>query len=137
VERLRQRLATARQALQTLEEVIHIPNPTLIERDATIQRFEYSFEAVWKAAKQYLRDREGIDVASPKGVIRKCREVGLLNEAEAIHALEMVDDRNLTSHTYNDRLAQEIYLRIKRHFPLLNQWLERMESALFRSNSSI
>ena len=137
MERLRQRLAIARQALQTLEEVIHIPNPTLIERDATIQRFEYSFEVVWKAAKQYLRDREGIDVASPKGVIRKCREVGVLNEAEAIHALEMADDRHLTSHTYNDRLAQEIYLRIKRYFPLLNQWLERMESEAFQSNSSI
>ncbi len=100
MERLRQRIFIARQALQTLEEVIHIPNPTLIERDVTIQRFEYSFEVMWKAAKHYLRVREGIEVASPKGVIRKCREVGLLNEAETIQALEMVDDRNLTSHTY-------------------------------------
>ncbi|GGK24165.1 nucleotidyltransferase [Caldalkalibacillus thermarum] len=126
MERLRQRLDTAFKALQTLEEVIGIQNPSSIERDATIQRFEYTFEVVWKAAKEFLRDKEGIDAASPKGVIRKCREVGLLDEAETIQALEMADDRNLTSHTYNDRLAQEIYLRIRRHYPLMKKWLEQM-----------
>ncbi|MCL6594505.1 MAG: nucleotidyltransferase substrate binding protein [Alicyclobacillus sp.] len=82
-----------------------------ILRDATVQRFEYTFEAVWKAAKQYLSDMEGIDQASPKGVVRSCREVGVLSPADAELALEMADDRNLTVHTYNEELAEDIYER--------------------------
>jgi nucleotidyltransferase substrate binding protein (TIGR01987 family) len=124
---LNERLKAASKAVLTLAELIQLKTVTPIERDATIQRFEYSFETVWKAAKHYLREKEGIDVASPKGVIRACREIGLLNEEEAVHALEMADDRNLTVHTYNDRLAQEIFMRIKVHYPLLETWLKRLE----------
>lgn len=128
MERLKQRVDLASRVLKSLKEVAAIENPTAIERDAAIQRFEYTFEAVWKAAKQFLLDREGFDVASPKRVIRTCREVGLLDEAETAHALEMADDRNLTSHTYNEQLAQEIYLRIKQHTGLLEKWLNEMKN---------
>lgn len=124
---LKERLEAASKAVQTLAELIHLERVNPIERDATIQRFEYSFETVWKAAKHYLREHEGIDVASPKGVIRACREIGLLNDKETEQALVMADDRNLTVHTYNDRLAQEIYLRIKGHYPLLETWLGRLQ----------
>ena len=53
-----------------------------MERDALIQRFEFSFELLWKCAKEYLYVEEGIDAASPKKVIRCCRELGLLDEGE-------------------------------------------------------
>jgi nucleotidyltransferase substrate binding protein (TIGR01987 family) len=122
MERLKQRIETADNALTTLEQVLLIDQPSSIERDASIQRFEYSFEAQWKLAKQYLRDFEGIDSGSPKGVIRSCHEAGVLNEEETIKALEMVDDRNLTSHTYNEELAEEIYKRLAGYSTLLRKW---------------
>ena len=54
MERLKGRNAVAEQAFNTFEEVMEIIEPTTIERDAAIQRFEFTFEAIWKTAKQML-----------------------------------------------------------------------------------
>lgn len=126
MERLQERLELARKTLSTLNEVITIHTPNAIERDATIQRFEYSFEAVWKAVKRHLNLVEGIDVSSSKAVIRASLEVGLLDETTCRQALAMVDDRNLTSHTYNEKLADEILERIPLHAQVMNKWVAAM-----------
>lgn len=102
MERLKERLVQARGALNTLKELAPIKQPSKVERDAAIQRFEYTFEAVYKTTLRYLSVVEGISVASPKGAFRGLRELGLLSEEETTTALEMVDDRNLTVHTYNE-----------------------------------
>lgn len=94
MERLHQRLDQAGRALSTLEALLDRPNPDAIVRDACIQRFEYSFEAVWKAAQRYLRIVEGLSEASPKSVVRASVRAGLLSEADGRTALAMVDDRN-------------------------------------------
>lgn len=117
----------AEQALTFFQEVLQIREASEIERDAAIQRFGFTFEATWKAARHYLRDVEGIDAASPKGVIRSCREIGLFSIDEATRGLEMVDDRNLTSHTYDRHLALEIYGRLQGHCDLMLGWIQRMK----------
>ncbi|MBX5465865.1 MAG: nucleotidyltransferase substrate binding protein, partial [Clostridia bacterium] len=104
--------------------------PQPLERDAAIQRFEYTFEATWKAAMHFLHEVEGLEVASPKGVVRACREVGLLTSEEAREALTLADDRNLTVHTYNEALAKAIYSRLEAHARLMDVWLERMDRRL-------
>jgi hypothetical protein len=50
VERLNERLADADRALVSLQELVSSPTRGVIERDAAIMRFAYTFEAVWKAA---------------------------------------------------------------------------------------
>lgn len=122
-----ERIEVAERAYKALEEVMEIKEPTLIERDASIQRFEFTFEVMWKAAKQMLFEIEGIDVGSPKGVIRSCREIGLFDDREAAEALQMVDDRNLTAHTYNETLAREIHERLQHHVALLQLWLQNIK----------
>ena len=64
MERLTERLATARAALATLHDLVRKPDRSKVERDAAIQRFEYTFEAVWKAAQLYLREVEGLEPES-------------------------------------------------------------------------
>ncbi|WP_096202428.1 HI0074 family nucleotidyltransferase substrate-binding subunit [Bacillus sp. FJAT-45350] len=135
MERLNQRKRLAKRALQTLVEVTNIKEPSIIERDATIQRFEYTFEAMWKLGKQYLRDIEGVDIATPKGIIRACREAGMFTSEETIKALEMVDDRNLTSHTYNEDLAEKIFGRIPRHVEILIKWYQTIETKINEANN--
>ncbi|WP_444685424.1 HI0074 family nucleotidyltransferase substrate-binding subunit [Alkalicoccus luteus] len=127
MERLHQRLASAEKALNSFEQLALLDTLSEIERDAAIQRFESTFEATWKAAKQYLYDVEGIDVGSPKGVIRSSREVHLFNDEEAVQALEMVNDRNLTVHTYNEEVAFKIKQNLPRYYQLLRTWTDRMK----------
>lgn len=127
MERLLERLATAKRALASLEELMSLTSPSQIEKDASLQRFEYTFEAVWKAAKLFLFEIEGLDEGSPKSVIRACHRIGILNTEETIAALQMADDRNLTVHTYDEPLSLAIYERIKGYAPLLRHWLEKME----------
>jgi nucleotidyltransferase substrate binding protein (TIGR01987 family) len=100
---------------------------TDIVRDAAKQRFEYSFETTWKAAQHYLTSREGLEVRSPSAAIRSSHAVGLLDEAAARTALEMVQDRNLTVHTYNERLAEEIFARLPTYGELLTRWLDALD----------
>ena len=127
MERLTERLAVASRALERLRRITELPQIGEIERDAVIQRFEFTFEAVWKAAQFHLLKVEGLDVASPKAAIRACREVGLLDEQEAMQALQMADDRNLTVHTCTEQLAAQILERIMGYQVLLDRWLTAMK----------
>lgn len=126
--RLRERLDVARRALTTLRELPLDGVPTKIERDAAIQRFEYTFEAVWKATQLYLREVEGLEIGSPKGSIRACLEVNVLNEDEARSALEMADDRNRTVHTYAEPVAVAVFSNLAAHARLMDRWLAEMTS---------
>lgn len=126
MERLTERLAIARRALSTLQEVTRLEHPSRIERDAAIQRFEYTCEAVWKAAQRYLQEVEGVSVGSPKGSLRASRDVGLLTDEQTVTGLEMIDDRNLTVHTYNEAVAEEIYSGLSSYAELLDAWLTAM-----------
>ena len=130
MERLNERLTVARRALGTLQEVLAVESPSRIERDAAIQRFEYTCEAVWKAAQRYLQEVEGLSLGSPKGSIRASRDVGLFTDEQTTLGLEMIDDRNLTVHTYNESLAEEIHHHLPSYAEFLDVWLTAMEERL-------
>lgn len=126
MERLIERVKIAERALKTFAELTPINEPTQIERDAMIQRFEYSFEAIWKAVKRYLYVVEGLEANSPKSTIRASFDIMLLNEEQAKQAMVMADDRNLTSHTYNEGLADELLTRMQEHEKVLTLWLSEI-----------
>lgn len=127
MERLTRRLELARRALDTLSELTALPAPNRVERDAAIQRFEYTVEACWKAAQAVLDVRYGVIAASPKPVVRACARNGLLTEADGHAAMAMIDDRNLTSHTYNEDLAAAIHSRLAGHADLLTRWVDALK----------
>jgi len=105
----------ADRALKTLKEITEQPYSVIV-RDAAIQRFEYSFEIFWKFLKEYLRYEEGLMCNSPKSCFREAFKVNLISEEETLKALEMTDDRNQTSHTYHEEVAQEIYRKIADYY---------------------
>lgn len=127
MDELTRRLELGRRAVATLRQALGEPASPLV-RDASIQRFEYSFETGWKAAQRFLRDREGIDAASPSAAVRQSYAVGLLDEPGARQALEMVSDRNLTTHTYNETLAALIFGRLSSYADLIDGWLAAIEA---------
>lgn len=124
-----EKLGTADRALATLEAILE-ETPTEIVRDATIQRFEYSFEACWKALKEYLAEREGIVCNSPKACFRAAFEVELLDEDEAGRALEMTDERNMTSHTYIEEVARRVYEQTPTFASLMRSLIHAMQLRL-------
>lgn len=126
MERLKERLKTAKKALEKLHEIAMKNEINEIERDALIQRFEFSFELMWKCGKDYLRVVEGIEAASPKGVIRHFREIGIFDNIQTEQALQMADDRNLTTHTYDEAFALEIAKRVIAYEGLLWDWYRKM-----------
>jgi len=128
VDRLRQRLSVADRAVATLRELALRPSPTKVERDAAIQRFEYSFEATWKAAQRFLSLVEGIEAGSPKSAIRACQQARILSVDDTERALVMADDRNLTAHTYNEGLAEAIFARLPVHLATLEVWLKALRA---------
>lgn len=130
MERLRERLETARRALRTLAELSSQHDVSDIVRDAAIQRFEHTFEAMWKATRLYLREEEGLEVGSPKGAIRTALQVGLLNDGQTRLALQMADDRNLTVHTYNEAVAEAIFSHIPGYTQLMEDWLREMRKSI-------
>ncbi|MGI6093676.1 MAG: nucleotidyltransferase [Veillonellaceae bacterium] len=98
------------KALATLDEVLEEPFSVIV-RDATIQRFEYCFELSWKLLKKALKI-EGIDVNSPRQVIRSSFELGFIDDIDIW--FEMLEDRNMTAHTYNPDIADKVYESAKR-----------------------
>lgn len=129
IAKMKPRINTTQKVLAKLHELAVKPDLSEVERDALIQRFEFSFELLWKCVKEYLYVEEGIDAASPKKAIRCCRELGLLDEGQTQEALQMADDRNLTSHTYDETFAQAVVERIRQYDPLLHFWLDKIGGA--------
>ena len=127
MESMTARMKKTGDALARLHEVAIRDALSDLERDGFIQRFEFCFEILWKCAKDYLRDVEGLDAASPKKVIRMSREVGLLTDEETEQALEMANDRNQTSHMYDEQMAIELVERIKGYDALMQRWYRKMK----------
>jgi nucleotidyltransferase substrate binding protein (TIGR01987 family) len=125
MEKLKFRAETATKALKTLKEITEEPYSTIV-RDASIKRFEYSFDIFWKFIKDYLRVREGIECASPKSCFREAFKVGILSEEETVKVLEMTDDRNLSAHTYDEEAVEEIYKQIGNYWKLMNEICKRV-----------
>lgn len=128
MERLRERLAEAETALASLDELVHRAHRSVVERDAAIMRFTYTFEVVWKTAQQYLYEHEGLDIGSPKQAVRASRRVGLFTDEHAEAALRMTDDRNLVVHVYREAVARELDSRLEAHAATLAAWLAAMKA---------
>lgn len=126
MEQLTLRLQIARQALLKLKEALALPFSEIV-RDAAIQRFEFSFETLWKASQAYLREVEGIDTGSPKSVVRSLLNSHLFNEDDAAALMDIIDERNLTVHTYNEATAQGVFEKLPQYAELMDRWLSAME----------
>lgn len=116
-----------KDATTALGQAVDAPvDPNFIIRDGIIQRFEFTFELFWKYLKCLL-EAKGVEARYPKDVLSEAY-MGKLISDEKIW-LEMLRDRNLTSHTYNQDLSEEIYTHIKtKYYPLIAQSLKNLEN---------
>lgn len=111
----------AQMALKNLKDALSIAAPTPLERDGTIQRFEYSYEMTWKLARRILKENE-IEAEIPKAVFRELGRIGWIDNVE--DWLEFQKSRNETSHEYGEKLARKSYLLAQRFLPLAENLIQ-------------
>jgi nucleotidyltransferase substrate binding protein (TIGR01987 family) len=101
-------------AMKSLQEAIHVDqsdNSNTFVKDASIQRFKYTYELCHKMLKRYLESTEPssaeIDSMTFQTLIRTGAEKGLLKNSWDKWS-EFRNARNLTTHTYNEKMALEV-----------------------------
>lgn len=108
------------KALSSLEKALNEPKSEIV-RDATIQRFEFCVELAWKSAKRIM----GTSTSAPKSVIREMAQNQLIDQVD--FWLRAIDQRNLSSHTYKEELAEQVYHFAVQFLPEAKALLQRLE----------
>jgi len=117
--RWKQRFQNFEKAITHLESALQLTEPDILQKAGIIQFFEMSYELAWKCLKDYLEEQGFTDVKSPRSAIKKAFEIDLISDGHSW--LELLVDRNLTSHVYDDEKANEIEQLIhQKYFPLLS-----------------
>ena len=80
-----------------------------IVRDACLQRFEFSYELLWKTLKIFLEEIHGVRAVSPRQVFKEAFAISIIDEE--LTFVEMIESRNTLSHTYNEEQATKIYVK--------------------------
>ena len=82
----------------------------------------------WKALRIYLAEEEGIDVSSPKGTLKAAFKQGLIESVSESGFLKMLEDRNTSTHAYDESEANEIFVRVRdAHLPAIRSLLCRLQ----------
>lgn len=137
--RWEQRLSNYRKALQQLSRAVDILSDTdtdytddidNIIQEALIKRFEYTHELAWNVMKDYAEYQGNKDVRGSRDATREAFKMKLINnENDASVWLDMIQSRNLSSHTYNEETSNEIVkLIIEDYYPLYLKFEQMMEA---------
>lgn len=121
--RWQQRLSNFRKVLLQLDEAMELMQQrelSKLEKQGAIQGFEYCYELGWNTLKDFLV-WQGIDgIVGSRDTIREAFSKGLISDGHAW--MQMLTDRNRTSHTYNEETAEAILANILlQHHPLLKE----------------
>lgn len=128
MSKFKTKLNNYQDALKRLKEAIAEftqVNSSDVVRDGLIQRFEFTYELAWKTTRDYLATQGIVDKNSPKSVLREAFTQRLIDDE--LVWLEMIDDRNKTTHLYSQeeavRVANKIVEKYAAEFDMLLQKL--------------
>lgn len=112
-------------ALETLKTALSKGSLSDLERDGTIQRFEYTFELAWKMMRKTLLALGRSEVsASPKPIIRSAAEEGLIDDVESWFGF--LEARNLSTHLYSEAEAEAVFKAAKAFLPHAERLLTKL-----------
>jgi nucleotidyltransferase substrate binding protein (TIGR01987 family) len=128
-ERLFEKLNDYKRASARLNEATKIQIEDDIVYDGVIQRFEFTFELSWKLMKMFLEYTGITEIKSPRTTIREAFSYGLIEDGE--QWIDMMVDRNKTSHLYDEEEAKLIYEKIKSNYShLLSNLCDKLEEEM-------
>ena len=112
--RWQQRFANYQKALQQLTKFIQKEKLNELEEQGLIQAFEYTHELAWKSLADFLKHKGNKEIYGSKDATREAFNLQLIENGEIW--MDMIQNRNLTSHTYNEDTTQEIVQAIKNKY---------------------
>ncbi|MEQ1662197.1 MAG: nucleotidyltransferase substrate binding protein [Thiobacillus sp.] len=128
--RWQQRLANYSKALEQLGNAVTTSQARALsdlEKQGLIQAFEFTHELAWNVMKDYFAHQGNPGITGSRDAAREAFQKGLIEDGEGW--MEMIRSRNLTSHTYQQKIADEICGHIvARYFTLFEQFLHRMNA---------
>ena len=115
--RWKQRFDNYTNALQTLSRAVELSRQRALselEQQGVIQGFEFTHELAWNVLKDYLEEQGFVGIVGSRNATREAFRNGLLNDGETW--MDMIKARNLTSHTYDPHIAEEVVKDILTRF---------------------
>lgn len=126
LQRSHQRFGQFQKAFRLLERAVQQNALSELEEAGLIQFFEMTLELAWKVMKDYL-ENEGMSPKTPRQSIKMAFQADILDNAQVW--IDALDDRNLTSHTYNEHTAKQVVQLIKsKYYPMLADLHNTMEN---------
>ncbi len=112
--RWKQRFQNFEKAISNLEQAVNKKNLSDLEKAGAIKFYEFSFELAWKTVKDYLEEKD-VEVKFPRDAIKEGFLYELIADGEIW--LDMLQKRNLMSHTYSKETAELAYsLIVNKYF---------------------
>lgn len=114
--RFKQRFQNLQQAYARLLEAsiaVHKDPDNDLFSMALIKAFEMTFELSWKTMKDYLK-YNGIEVSMPREVIKQAFMAQIIEDGQLW--IDMLEDRNLMAHTYDNSRAQKAVMHIQQRY---------------------
>ncbi len=109
--------------------VVEVKNPNDLEKEGTIQRFEFTHELAWKVMKDFLIEKGIQGIIGSKDATRHAFQNEIITDGQTW--MNMIESRNKTVHTYVDEILESEYkLIIDSYFPLFTAFYEKMKTYL-------
>jgi len=112
--RWRQRFQNFDRAIVLLREPVERGVDTLsaLEKEGTIQRFEFATELAWKTLNDYLQFQgQTLATVTPRNVIKAAFAARILSDGQVW--IDMLDHRNLLSHTYDESTFDQAVIAVR------------------------
>ncbi|MCA1785248.1 MAG: nucleotidyltransferase substrate binding protein, partial [Desulfobacteraceae bacterium] len=101
-----QRYSNYAIALGQLSRFIEKKELNELEKQGLIQAFEYTYELAWTTIKDYFEDQGETGIHGSRDAFRLAFRRGLVENGQAW--MDMIKSRTLTTHTYNEEIAEAI-----------------------------
>jgi nucleotidyltransferase substrate binding protein (TIGR01987 family) len=130
--RWQQRFSNFKRALLQLQNAVDLSGQrtlSSLEKQGVIQAFEFTHELAWNVLKDYLQDQGNQNIKGSKDATREAFKVELIADGE--QWMEMIQSRNISSHTYDESTADQLVgVIIDDYFPLFVVLRNEMEKYL-------
>ena len=125
-----QRFDNFASAMKQLSDAVEISKKrplSDLEKQGTIRAFEFTHELAWNTLKDYFEYQGNSSITGSRDATREAFQKGLIQDGNVW--MEMLKSRNLTSHTYNKKIADDIVSEITTHYIIaFKEFQIKMES---------